>query len=49
MKTFDIQIRVDANYLQVECSPNTPFMFVGEIKDLSRAYFDDIINQEDKK
>jgi hypothetical protein len=48
MEKFDIQIRVDVNYLEVECSPNTPLMLADEIKKLAKAYFSDTINQEDE-
>lgn len=46
MEKFDIQIRVDVNYLEVECSPNTPIMLSDEIKALAKSYFSDMINQE---
>ena len=39
MQTYDIQIRVDANYQQVECSGNTPCLLADQIRYLVKDYF----------
>ena len=36
MQTYNIQIRVDVNYQQVECSGNTPCLLADQIRDLLR-------------
>lgn len=39
MQTYNIQIRVDVNYQQVECSGNTPCLLADQIRDLVKEYF----------
>ncbi len=39
MQTYNIQIRVDVNYQQVECSGNTPCLLADQIRDLVKDYF----------
>ena len=39
MNIYRIEIRVDDNYQEIECSSNTPFMLVDEIKTLVKEYF----------
>lgn len=41
MQTYNIQIRVDVNYQQVECSGNTPCLLADQIRDLVQNYFKD--------
>lgn len=41
MEKYLIEIRVGENYQAVECSDNTPFMLVDEIKKLVKEYFKD--------
>ena len=39
MDKYQIEIRIDENYQAVECSENTPFILVDEIKKLVKEYF----------
>lgn len=44
MKTYNIQIRVDRKYFEMEVSADTPALFVDAIRKLAKEYFDDVIN-----
>ena len=46
MQTYNIQIRVDVNYQQVECSGNTPCLLADKIRDLVKDYFKEEDNHE---
>ena len=39
MDKYQIEIRIDKNYKAVECSENTPFMLIDEIKKVVEEYF----------
>ena len=48
MDKYTIEIRVDKGYLECECSPNTPCLFVDKLRKLAKEYFSDITNGENK-
>ena len=39
MERFTIEIRVDGDYVAVECSGNTPCLLADKIRELARDYF----------